>query len=139
MCFFRKWNKRFPKIWVLRYNDESSFHLENDFQMNPSSSQTWGPSGQQQQPKWGPNGFYHLLVSRTAMWWHVCFRRKGRSFLMTMKIYFWFKMFLENINVSFIKTVINPLYDVTEYVLCKGLNIHLYLSYEINWKTQTNF
>ena len=66
-------------------------------------------------------------------------RRKRRSFFMTMKIYFWFKMFLENINVSFIKTVINPLYDVNEYVLCKGLNIHLYLSYEINWKTQTNF
>ena len=36
-------------IWVLRCNDESSFHLENDFQMNPASSQTWatwGPSGQ---------------------------------------------------------------------------------------------
>ena len=49
------------------------------------------------------------------------------SFLDTMKIGYWLKMFLENINISFIKTIMNPLYDVDKYVLCKRLNIHLYL------------
>ena len=28
-------------IWVFRYNNESSFHLENDFEINPGSTQTW--------------------------------------------------------------------------------------------------
>ena len=41
-----------------------------------------------------------------------------------MKIDYWFEMFLENKNVSFIKTVIYPSYDINKYVLCKGLNIH---------------
>ena len=39
-------------IKMFRYNDESSFHLENDFEMNPAISQkwaTWSPSGQLQQ------------------------------------------------------------------------------------------
>jgi len=33
------------------------------------------------------------------------------SFLFAMKIDYWFKMFLENENISFIKTIIYPLYD----------------------------
>ena len=58
--------------------------------------------------------------------------RQKMSFSVTMKINYWFKMFLENENISFIKTVIYPLYDINKYVLCKGLNIHLYLSYKID-------
>ena len=38
-------------------------------------------------------------------------------------------MFLENINISFIKTIIYPLYDINKYVSCKGLNIHLIYIY----------
>ena len=44
---------------------------------------------------------------------------------MTMNIDYLFKMFLENINVSFIKSVIYPSYDINKYVL--GLNMHLNL------------
>ena len=54
------------------------------------------------------------------------------SFLDTMKIDYWLKMFLENINISFIKTIMYPLYDVDKYVLYKRLHIPLYLSYEID-------
>ena len=32
-------------IWVFRYNDETSFHLENDFEMNSDSTQTWETHG----------------------------------------------------------------------------------------------
>ena len=28
-------------IRVVRYNDESSFNLDNDFEMNPASTKTW--------------------------------------------------------------------------------------------------
>ena len=28
-------------IRVVRYNDESSFDLDNDFEMNPASTKTW--------------------------------------------------------------------------------------------------
>ena len=40
-----------------------------------------------------------------------------------MKIDYWLKMFLENKNISFIKTIIYPLYAIDKYVLCKRLNI----------------
>ena len=49
-----------------------------------------------------------------------------------MNIDYWIQMFLENKNISFLKTIIYPLYYVNKYVLCKGLNIHLYLSYKID-------
>ena len=42
------------------------------------------------------------------------------------------KNVLENINISIIKTIMDPLYDIDKYVLCKRSNIHLYLSYEID-------
>ena len=32
-------------IRVVRYNDESSFNLDNDFEMNPVSTKTWPPHG----------------------------------------------------------------------------------------------
>ena len=34
---------------------------------------------------------------------------------------------LENINISFINTIIYPSYDMNKYVLCNALNIRLYL------------
>ena len=58
--------------------------------------------------------------------------RQEMSFLFTMKIDYWLKMFLENKNISFIKTIIYPLYAIDKYVLCKRLNIHLCLSYKID-------
>ena len=79
------------------------------------------------------------LVSRTEMWWRIVFSRKKSHFWWRWKLIIDFKCFLENINVSFIKTVIYSLYDVKKYVLCKGLNIHLYLSYILIKNTQTNF
>ena len=52
-------------IRVVRYNGESSFNLDNYFEMNPASTKTWphmGPIwafiwGPYEQPIWGPNGF----------------------------------------------------------------------------------
>ena len=32
-------------IQVFRYNDDSLYHLENDFEMNPPTTQTWDPHG----------------------------------------------------------------------------------------------
>ena len=32
-------------IRVVRYNDESSFNLDNDFDMNPASTKTWPHNG----------------------------------------------------------------------------------------------
>ena len=52
-------------------------------------------------------------------------------FLFNMKIDYWLKMFLDNKNISFIKTIIYPLCDIDKYVLCKRLKIHLYLSHKI--------
>ena len=39
-------------------------------------------------------------------------------------------------NISFINTIMYPLYDQDKYVLCKRSKIHLYLSYEIDLKTK---
>ena len=52
-------------IRVVRYNDESSFDLDNDFEMNPGSTKTWPHMrpiwttiwGPFEQPIWGPYGF----------------------------------------------------------------------------------
>ena len=52
-------------IRVVRYNDESSFNLDDDFEMNPVSTKTWPHMGPiwatiwapYEQPIWGPYGF----------------------------------------------------------------------------------
>ena len=41
-------------IGVVRYNDESSFNLDNDFQMNPASPKTWPHMGPIWATIWGP-------------------------------------------------------------------------------------
>ena len=56
-------------IGVVRYNDESSFNLDNDFEMNPASTKTWpymGPIratiwGPYEQPIWAHTVFVHLF------------------------------------------------------------------------------
>ena len=59
----------FSSIRVVRYNDESSFNLDNDFEMNPVSTKTWPHMGPiwatiwapYEQPIWGPYGFCPLV------------------------------------------------------------------------------
>ena len=79
------------------------------------------------------NNIARTLTSLTAMCvnklWTI---RQTMSFLVTLKTDYWLRMFLENNNIRFIKTIIHPLYDINQYALCKRLNIHLYLLYKID-------
>ena len=173
-------------IRVVRYNDESSFNLDNDFDMNPVSPKTWPHMGPIWVTIWAthmgpirflstcfiwiPCGFPNIvqisaqlvqkgpacvaqlgsqilvisnnarnIVSWTATWQLSVINKTKMSFLFTIKIDYWLKMFLENKNISFIKTIIYPSHDMNKYVLCKGLKIRLYSLYIIDWKTKTNF
>ena len=49
-------------IWVFRYYDESSFHLENDFEINPASTQTWATHGAHLDNHMGQIWAYEIII-----------------------------------------------------------------------------
>ena len=118
---------------MFRYNDESSFHLENDFEMNPAISQTlatWGTSVQLQQTIQGvaiplsPPPQPNLKVSQ----YNQTYRWKVKSFsAMDFQYFHFISIFTTFFILSNKNAKINI--NCTQYMLFVSLFITLYRCY----------